>query len=67
MTTGAGTEMGLVWGRAEKTEEAIERAAKVSQRADDTFALLARTVVRLHRTTRELEEALEELRSDDTE
>lgn len=59
--------MGLFRGRDGRTDEVVERAATVSRRADDTFELLAKTVVRLHRTTKELEQALEELSHDDTE
>lgn len=56
----------FVWrGRGEETDEVIKRAETVGARADDTFALLAKTVVRLRRTTIELEQALEELTADE--
>jgi hypothetical protein len=53
------------WRPRRRTAQVIERAEKASINAEDTFKLLATTVVRLHRTTRELEQALKELNHDE--
>lgn len=49
------------WQPRRRDEEAVRRAKHVADNADETFKLLALTVVRLHKTTKELEKALEEL------
>lgn len=51
----------LWWKTRRRTEEVVGRSEDVRNQTEDTFKILAKTVVQLHHATNRVEEALKEI------